>query len=385
MQVSNKDKKTVIELSSSASTACPICYETVLTGDIIRPLACGHEYCFPCATGYFKDKMATFKVLNIGCPCLDCQQIFSETAVQSIFDKDTFEAFHSLYLLKIMNQNTKVKLCPKPGCAKQFKASAKHPFTACTSCKTTICNTCCNYWHEDKTCLEAIDPAFQVYAKSRDIRFCLMCRTNVEKVEGCKHITCPVCDYEWCWDCGRQYSIEHQPQCPGEWSPIPPVLSMPLKLKQMWWRSSIPVRIILTAGGILFSPLYFLLALLLWPIWLIWEAEGNVDRKKPLKSVSSIFAGLIIGVLFLPIGLILAIVLGLRYLLTTSVTALVDCIQGVPKNQPSQDEEAPKTEERWIHKNVKKFVYTPNSTPKFDVQADGKVLEHVDLEAQVPA
>ena len=33
------------------------------------------------------------------------------------------------------------------------------------------------------------------------VRFCPVCRAKVEKNEGCNHMTCIICKYEFCWFC----------------------------------------------------------------------------------------------------------------------------------------------------------------------------------------
>jgi len=55
---------------------------------------------------------------------------------------------------------------------------------------------------------------------------CIMCKTMVTRVEGCTHITCSICDYEWCWVCGREYSELHETKCLKTWSPLPPNIIM---------------------------------------------------------------------------------------------------------------------------------------------------------------
>ena len=34
---------------------------------------------------------------------------------------------------------------------------------------------------------------------------CPKCKTIVEKLGGCEHMTCKRCKYEWCWICGLSY------------------------------------------------------------------------------------------------------------------------------------------------------------------------------------
>lgn len=38
---------------------------------------------------------------------------------------------------------------------------------------------------------------------------CPRCHVRVEKAEGCNHMTCPQCNYEWCWVCGSRFTENH--------------------------------------------------------------------------------------------------------------------------------------------------------------------------------
>ena len=49
-----------------------------------------------------------------------------------------------------------------------------------------------------------------------------MCKVLIAKGEGCIHITCPVCDYEWCWVCGGEFGEVHRLKCKGFWQPRSP-------------------------------------------------------------------------------------------------------------------------------------------------------------------
>jgi len=43
----------------------------------------------------------------------------------------------------------------------------------------------------------------------RNLYFCPKCKTKVEKVDGCNHMICIICNYEFCWICGGPYSDNH--------------------------------------------------------------------------------------------------------------------------------------------------------------------------------
>jgi hypothetical protein len=39
---------------------------------------------------------------------------------------------------------------------------------------------------------------------------CPKCKAMIMKQDGCQHMTCSICNYEWCWVCGLPYkSIVH--------------------------------------------------------------------------------------------------------------------------------------------------------------------------------
>jgi hypothetical protein len=38
-----------------------------------------------------------------------------------------------------------------------------------------------------------------------------MCKSRITKIanEGCNHMTCPKCKYQWCWLCGATFKEDH--------------------------------------------------------------------------------------------------------------------------------------------------------------------------------
>ena len=55
------------------------------------------------------------------------------------------------------------------------------------------------------------------YSKNKLIKKCPNCGIITEKYEGCNHITCSKCNYQWCWLCNGKYSEDHfnQGKCKG--------------------------------------------------------------------------------------------------------------------------------------------------------------------------
>ena len=72
--------------------------------------------------------------------------------------------------------------------------TTKKKFPVC-QCGTKVCNKCWNYWHKDKTCLQNINEELGEFSKENEIRFCMNCKAIVTKMEGCSHMSCPICKY----------------------------------------------------------------------------------------------------------------------------------------------------------------------------------------------
>ena len=41
-----------------------------------------------------------------------------------------------------------------------------------------------------------------------NVSMCPFCKTRIEKNQGCNHMTCAICGYEFCWACGESASAE---------------------------------------------------------------------------------------------------------------------------------------------------------------------------------
>ena len=50
-----------------------------------------------------------------------------------------------------------------------------------------------------------MDRTYQMsrYGRKKNVSFCPMCKTRIERIRGCNHMTCGFCLYEFCWICHR--------------------------------------------------------------------------------------------------------------------------------------------------------------------------------------
>jgi len=344
---------------------CPICYNEYPHEQIQSPLPCKHYFCLSCLKEYLESRMESFQVLNVPCPYAGCKEIFSIQAIKLILDEKQYKAYNELVLNKIANRDFKNKFCPKPGCSKSFTTKINQEFTVCV-CETKICNTCHNFWHEGKSCLEVLDQDLELYSKDNEVRFCVMCKTLTKRDEGCIHITCPVCDYDWCWNCGREYKSKHS--CPRYWSPTAPASNNGFLLmelyKKTWNKGSFMTKIYLASILILASPFLMIWLLLFWPLFIERDTGNELSFKHPVKSFCTIITALIFGVLTLPLTLLLILCYACFIVLIQLPINIVCVIIRLIKGQPIFDNNSQKShKKRWQIGDPTNFVFRPIEIP----------------------
>ncbi len=356
---------------SNIETTCSICMDDDLKS-ISELLICKHSFCLSCLREYLNEKIQNLQVFNIHCPHFDCKELFTEKAIKHILCKETYKKYQEAIKLKKTSNQT---ICSKPGCVRIIVPRAHSKTSTCT-CGAKICNICYHIDHEGQSCLEAIDSKFEIYSQENDIRFCAVCKTLFRREEGCLHVTCPICDYEWCWKCGRQYHKMHL--CDGNWDPIPPAELRYSKfslagLKNAWMKGSILKKVGLFLLILLLSPVLLFTCILFWPLYFI-----DVTRPRPMKSFCLIFGSLSAGIISLPItvfclsALLIGALLALPFV---GIILLADIIKGKPIY-------VQKTEigKRWLSGDIRQFIYAETlksmNTDQADIRAFSEEIEN---------
>ena len=68
-----------------------------------------------------------------------------------------------------------------------------------------------------KKCEKVIDEGFEEWKSHTLVKRCPYCKFWTEKNEGCNHMTCSQCKFQWCWICEQECVIGHYSfgQCRG--------------------------------------------------------------------------------------------------------------------------------------------------------------------------
>ena len=87
----------------------------------------------------------------------------------------------------------------------------KSESTKYVTCKNghKYCFDCLNPPHGDKSYDYNLEKQFKNLAKAKRVKKCPICQMYTEKNEGCNHMICASCKYQWCWLCEGRYNYGH--------------------------------------------------------------------------------------------------------------------------------------------------------------------------------
>jgi len=189
---------------------CLLCLQKLTSDQFKSHLPCKHRYCKDCIARYITTQTQSQSTF-IKCPHDRCVEFFPDKIIKRYLTRNEFERFDDIRLRKILvKADASIVICPNQQCTKYMqKRSGESPFLKCV-CGEEVCYDCRDKWHVGETCEENMEKDFTNLAKMRDVKKCSMCQSRGEKIDGCEHITCPMCTYEYCWICLEQFSKGHR-------------------------------------------------------------------------------------------------------------------------------------------------------------------------------
>ena len=195
---------------------CRICYEKINNSEGVT-LKCTHFCCWNCMFYYIKTEIESPTVFKLKCFERGCNTELDEDFVEFQIknDKDLIKKFDAFKVrAKIYLSNDK-KFCPEPDC-NSYLQEGKNPYVQCKN-GHKYCYNCLKPWHGKTKCDEELDKEFQIWKKDKVVKQCPKCKIYTEKNEGCNHMTCAECKYQWCWICEGEYKEGHfkSGQCNG--------------------------------------------------------------------------------------------------------------------------------------------------------------------------
>ena len=190
---------------------CLICNSTLSDDNFTENLKCHHRYCNECWTNYILNKINSADVINIKCMNFECSEILSDEFIKKFIKSklllDKYENFKLRYLVL---RDPDKKFCPYPGCDSYAIKKIDNNFVKCVKNGHKFCFECLLHdWHKGIKCEFDDEKNFLKWKKDKFIKQCPNCHIFTEKNEGCNHMKCTECKYEWCWLCEQQYNYDH--------------------------------------------------------------------------------------------------------------------------------------------------------------------------------
>ena len=206
----NDEEEMIKPIDEGPKLNCMICMSDKSL-DNFNPIL-KHDFCNECINIYIKECINSSKILNIVCPCNEkCGIKYDDSLLQQIliFDPILYNKYLKFKKIQQLNLDPNGRWCIRQGCENFVKGDENTKKITCNLCQQEMCFTCRNMWHPGRTCEEALDSDFKEYQKKILVKKCPKCQSRIEKNEGCNHMTCTRCHYEFCWLCSRKYSTKH--------------------------------------------------------------------------------------------------------------------------------------------------------------------------------
>lgn len=186
---------------------CPICADEALPSEMVG-LGCNHLVCKTCWGCYLNGKIGEGpSCVRTNCPMFKCSQIVPCSVFNNVcapVEKDKFRVFMTRNFIEFSKS---FKWCPSAGCEKVAIASAGVTTVRC-DCGAAFCFKCgeeshepvqCSYLTEwSEKCSNESETANWILAHTKK---CVKCNARIEKNQGCNHMTCKICKYDFCWIC----------------------------------------------------------------------------------------------------------------------------------------------------------------------------------------
>lgn len=337
---------------------CPLCVLSFDEKTAPYLAGCRHQVCLTCMQRYITNEINHSR-LNITCPI--CPEPIHPNTIKKILQNDKYYAKYEKFMLRrVLAAEPDARWCPAPDCnfAVIAYGCASCPKLLCgrDGCNTSFCYHCKQEWHPNQTCNaasiqrnkkmnlstfiisdlieESSDQATSSKQKSSskssqkqqqeqsgatpikpgDIRECPVCGSCIIKMNdgSCNHMTCSICETQFCWLCMKEISDLHyfSPSGCTFWGKKPWS-----RKKKLLWRLGMlvgaPICIILIAGVAVPAIVIGI------PVWAARKLHTRIERKpfSRYRKNAIITGGVLLSFLVSPIISALALAIGIPILL----------------------------------------------------------------------
>ena len=209
--INEENEEKEIPLKNNDGFICSICGDSfeINSPEIIKYNKCGDTYCSHCWFSYLQSKIEE-GFGSVKCMNYNCKENLSKEFIEMIIkdNKKLVEKFKKFEIKMEILNNPNKKFCPYKNCDSYGEKTSNEKYIKCKN-GHQFCFVCLRNWHGKEECDKKEEDDFKVWKEGKIIKKCPNCHIYTEKNEGCNHMTCAECKYQWCWLCNGKYSYGH--------------------------------------------------------------------------------------------------------------------------------------------------------------------------------
>ncbi|XP_047454078.1 ankyrin repeat and IBR domain-containing protein 1-like [Mugil cephalus] len=223
------------------SSLCGICMSSISVFEEPVDMSCGHEFCRSCWEGFLNLKIQEGEAHNIFCPAFDCYQLVPVEVIESVVSREMDKRYLQFDIKAFVENNPAIRWCPEAGCERAVRLNNQGPGTSasdslffpllrapavdcgkghlfCWECQGEAHEPCdCETWklwlqkvnemkpEELAGVSEAYEDAANCLWLLSNSKPCANCKSPIQKNEGCNHMQCAKCKYDFCWICLEEW------------------------------------------------------------------------------------------------------------------------------------------------------------------------------------
>ncbi|XP_010169490.1 cullin-9 [Antrostomus carolinensis] len=210
----------------SPGTHCPVCVNLLCPTEKPPTLCCMHYCCKPCWSEYLTTRIEQNMIVNCTCPISECRAQPTAAFIYSIVSsKEIIAKYEKALLRGYVECCSNLTWCTNPqGCDQILLKDGLGYGAACSKCSWISCFNCnfpeahypanCSHmsqWVDDDGYYEGMTSEAQSKHLAKLIsKHCPSCQAQIEKNEGCLHMTCAKCNHGFCWRCLKPWRPTHK-------------------------------------------------------------------------------------------------------------------------------------------------------------------------------
>jgi ariadne-1 len=130
-------------------------------------------------------------------------------------EQELVDKYDNYILTQFIDTHKSMRFCPSPGCSKV--AVGTGVISVQCACSNPFCFRCGEEVHEPALCDQLKDWTAKCSSESETANWilantkkCPKCNARIEKNQGCNHMKCKNCSFDFCWTCMGPWSDHSQ-------------------------------------------------------------------------------------------------------------------------------------------------------------------------------